>query len=152
MLVHQNPPFVAFMDAFNAEFEADNPDIKVEMAVVNANELMTSTQTRLMANDVDVFDIFAYSNAAEAYMEGTDSPGWQSLIDAGLIMDLTDQPFVANYDPASSPMPALTTAACTRSIWAASFSAASTTTRTCSRRTASRCRRRGPSSWPPARR
>ena len=101
VLVHQNPPFVEFMDSFNAEFEANHPDIKVEMAVVNANELMTSTQTRLMANDVDVIDIFAYSNAAEPYMEGTDPPGWQSLIDAGLIMDLADQPFVGNYDPAS---------------------------------------------------
>jgi raffinose/stachyose/melibiose transport system substrate-binding protein len=101
VLVHQNPPFVAFMEQFNEQFEANHPDINVEMAVVNANELMTSTQTRLMANDVDVIDIFAFSNAAEPYMEGTDPPGWQSLIDAGLLMDLTDQPFVASYDPAS---------------------------------------------------
>ncbi len=101
VLVHQNPPFVAFMEQFNEQFEANHPDINVEMAVVNANELMTSTQTRLMANDVDVIDIFAFSNAAEPYMEGTDPPGWQSLIDAGLLMDLTDQPFVANYDAAS---------------------------------------------------
>jgi len=101
VLVHQNPPFVEFMEQFNAQFEADNPDIRVEMAVVNTNELMTSTQTRLMANDVDVIDIFAFSNAAEPYMEGTDPPGWQSLIDAGLLMDLTDQPFVANYDETS---------------------------------------------------
>jgi raffinose/stachyose/melibiose transport system substrate-binding protein len=101
VLIHQNPPFVAYMEEFNAQFEADNPDIKVDMAVVNANELMTSTQTRLMANDVDVFGIFAFSNAAEDYMEGTDPPGWQSLIDAGLLKDLTDESFVANYDPVS---------------------------------------------------
>ena len=101
VLVHQNPPFVDFMNQFNEQFQADHPDIKVDMAVVNANELMTSTQTRLMANDVDVIDIFAFSNAAQPYMQNTDPPGWQSLIDAGLLMDLTDQPFVANYDPVS---------------------------------------------------
>ena len=38
------------------------------MAVVNANELMTETQTRLTANDVDVVDIFAFSNAVQPYM------------------------------------------------------------------------------------
>jgi raffinose/stachyose/melibiose transport system substrate-binding protein len=101
VLVHQNPPFVAFMESFNEQFEANHPDIKVDMAVVNANDLMTSTQTRLMANDVDVIDIFAFSNAAQPYMQNTNPPGWQSLIDAGLLMDLTDQPFIANYDPAS---------------------------------------------------
>lgn len=102
VLVHQNPPLVEFMESFNAQFEADHPDIRVDMAVVNANDLMTSTQTRLMANDVDVIDIFAFSNATQPYMQNTDPPGWQSLIDAGLLMDLTDQPFVANYDAAAT--------------------------------------------------
>jgi raffinose/stachyose/melibiose transport system substrate-binding protein len=34
-------------------------------------------------------------------MAGADAPYWQQLIDAGLLMDLTDQPFVANYDEAA---------------------------------------------------
>ena len=101
VLVHQNPPFVEFMEDFNAQFEADNPDIKVDMAIVNANDLSTSQQTRLIANDVDVIDIFAFHNATQPYMEDTDPPSWQSYIDAGLLMDITDQPFVANYDPVS---------------------------------------------------
>jgi raffinose/stachyose/melibiose transport system substrate-binding protein len=101
VLIHQNPPFVDFMNAFNEQFQAANPNIKVEMSVVNANELMTNTQTRLMANDVDVIDIFAFHNALQPWMKNVDPPGWQSLIDAGLLLDLTDQPFVANYDPQS---------------------------------------------------
>ena len=101
VLVHQNPPFIEFMEQFNEQFEADNPDIKVEMGIVNANDLQTSTQTRLMANDVDVIDIFAFHNANKDYMVDVDPPAWQQLIDAGLLMDLTDQPFVANYDPVS---------------------------------------------------
>jgi raffinose/stachyose/melibiose transport system substrate-binding protein len=101
VLVHQNPPFVEFMDAFNAQFEADNPGVSVDMAVVQSGELLTSTQTRLTANDVDVIDIFAFHNQAEPYMQGTVPPGWQTLIEGGQLMDLTDQPFVQNYDPVS---------------------------------------------------
>jgi raffinose/stachyose/melibiose transport system substrate-binding protein len=31
-------------------------------------------------------------------MSDADTPVWQQLIEAGLVMDLTDEPFVANYD------------------------------------------------------
>jgi raffinose/stachyose/melibiose transport system substrate-binding protein len=101
VLVHQNPPFVEFMDTFNAQFEADNPGVSVDMAIVPAGEILTSTQTRLTANDVDVIDMFAFHNKAQPFMVNTDPPGWQTLIEAGQLMDLTDQPFVANYTPES---------------------------------------------------
>ena len=99
VIIHQNPPLVDFMNAFNEKFQEDHPNITVDMAVVNANDLGTSVQTRLTANDIDVIDIFGFSNAAQPYMKNVTPPGWQALIDAGLLMDLTDQPFVANYDP-----------------------------------------------------
>ncbi|MBX7233147.1 MAG: extracellular solute-binding protein [Caldilineales bacterium] len=101
-LVHQNPPMVEFMEAFNKQFEAKYPNIKVEMSVVNANDLATSTQTRLTANDVDLVDIFGFANPAQSYMKRVDKPNWQQLIEAGLLMDLTGQPFLANYDPAAN--------------------------------------------------
>ena len=102
VLAHQNPPFVDFMNAFNAKFEAANPGVKIDMSIVNANDLGTATQTRLTANDVDVIDIFSFSNGVQPYMSNVNPPGWQSLIDAGLLMDITDQPFVANYDPTAT--------------------------------------------------
>jgi raffinose/stachyose/melibiose transport system substrate-binding protein len=98
VLIHQNPPFVDFMNAFNTKFQADHPGVTVDMAVVNANDLGTSTQTRLTANDVDVIDMFAFTNPVQSYMTNVNKPGWQSLIEAELLMDLTDQPFVKNYD------------------------------------------------------
>jgi raffinose/stachyose/melibiose transport system substrate-binding protein len=101
VLVHQNPPMVAFMEEFNDQFEAANPGISIDMSVVEAADLSIATQTRLSANDVDVIDIFGFSNASQPYMTGTTPPNWQTLIEAGLLMDLTDQPFVANYDEAS---------------------------------------------------
>ncbi|MCA9974042.1 MAG: extracellular solute-binding protein, partial [Anaerolineales bacterium] len=101
VLVHQNPPMVEFMEAFNAEFEAANPNVTVDMSVVNASDLSTVTQTRLTANDIDVIDIFGFSNAAQPYMTDVTPPNWQTLIEAGLLLDITDQPFVQNYDEAT---------------------------------------------------
>ena len=98
VLVHQNPPMVAFMEEFNKKFSEKHPNITVDMAVVNANELSTVSQTRLSANDIDVLDIFGFSNAAQPYMKQVDPPNWQQLIDAGLLMDLTGQDFLKNYD------------------------------------------------------
>lgn len=102
VLVHQNPPMVTFMEEFNKKFQEKHPNVTVDMSVVNANDLSTVTQTRLTANDVDVIDIFGFSNAAQPYMKNVTPPNWQSLIDAGLLMDLTDQAFVKNYDPSAN--------------------------------------------------
>ncbi len=101
VLIHQNPPMVEFMTAFNEKFQAKYPNITVDMSVVNANDLSTVTQTRLTANDVDVIDIFGFANAAQPYMKNVTPPNWQTLIEAGLLMDLSDQPFIKNYDAAT---------------------------------------------------
>lgn len=101
VLVHQNPPMVEFMEAFNDSFEAANPHVTVDMAVVAPGDLSISTQTRLTAGDIDVLDIFGFSNAAQPYMSGIQPPNWQTLIEAGLLMDLTRQPFVDHYDRAT---------------------------------------------------
>ena len=101
VLVHQNPPMVEFMEAFNQKFQAKYPNITVDMSVVNANDLSTVTQTRLTANDVDVVDMFGFANASQPYMKNVTAPNWQTLIEAGLLMDISDQPFVKNYDEAT---------------------------------------------------
>jgi len=101
ILAHQNPPMVEFMTKFNQDFMAKHPNVTVDMSVVNANDLSTVIQTRLTANDVDIIDIFGFSNAAQPYMKNVTPPNWQTLIDAGLLADLTGQEFVKNYDPAA---------------------------------------------------
>ncbi len=101
-LIHQNPPMVEFMEEFNQKFQEKHPNITVDMSVVNANDLATSTQTRLTANDVDLVDIFGFANPAQPYMKKVDKPNWQQLIEAGLLTNLTDQPFLDNYDPSAN--------------------------------------------------
>ncbi|MCA9901485.1 MAG: extracellular solute-binding protein [Ardenticatenaceae bacterium] len=101
VLIHQNPPMVEFMQAFNEKFQAAYPNVTVDMSVVETGDLATVTQTRLTANDIDVIDIFGFSNAAQPYMTDVTPPAWQTLIEAGLLLDITDQPFVQNYDTAT---------------------------------------------------
>ncbi len=101
VLVHQNPPMVAFMEEFNKKFQEKYPNITVDMSVVGSGDLATVTQTRLTANDVDVVDLFGFANAAQPYMKKADTPNWQQLIDAGMLMDLTNEAFVKNYDAAA---------------------------------------------------
>ena len=81
VLVHQNPPMVEYMEAFNQKFQEKYPNVTVDMSVVNANDLSTVTQTRLTANDVDVVDLFGFANAARPYMKNVDPPNWQTLIE-----------------------------------------------------------------------
>ena len=77
VLIHQNPPMVEFMEAFNESFMEEYPNITVDMSVVNANDLATVTQTRLSAEDIDVIDIFGFSNSVQPYMSGATLPNWQ---------------------------------------------------------------------------
>ena len=94
---------VTFMENFNKEFEAANPGVKIDLSIVEANDLPTVNQTRLTANDIDVttVTVTGFANPVQPYMTDVDKPYWQQLIEAGLLMDLTDQPFVQNYDPAA---------------------------------------------------
>jgi raffinose/stachyose/melibiose transport system substrate-binding protein len=101
VLTWQNPPTVEFVEGFIEKFEAAHPNITVDYSVVNANDLQTVTQTRLTANDIDVVAMFGFSNAAQPYMSEVEPQAWQQLIQAGLLMDLTGQPFIDNYDEAS---------------------------------------------------
>ena len=105
VLAHQNPTFVTYMEDFNARFQAANPGVTVEMTVVGQGDMASAINTRTSANDVDIIDFCAgpcsaFSNGILDYMGDNyaEKPVWQQLIEAGLLMDLTDEPFVANFD------------------------------------------------------
>jgi len=98
LLIHQNQPLVDYIDAFNEKFQAKYPNITVNVSVVKADELATSTQTRLTAKDVDVIDMFGFAQGIQPFMKNVDKPNWQTLIEAGMLLELTGQPFLKNYD------------------------------------------------------
>ncbi len=101
VLIHSQEPMTTFVQDFSRDFEAANPGVTVDVAVVGADDLATVTQTRLSANDVDVIDMFGFANPVQDYMGGATPPAWQTLIEAGLLLDITDEPWVQNYDQAS---------------------------------------------------
>jgi raffinose/stachyose/melibiose transport system substrate-binding protein len=101
VLVHSQEPMTTFVNDFSRDFEAANPGVTVDVAIVGASDLATVTQTRLSANDIDVIDMFGFANPVQPYMGNATPPAWQTLIDAGLLLDITDEPWVANYDTAS---------------------------------------------------
>jgi raffinose/stachyose/melibiose transport system substrate-binding protein len=98
LLIHQNDPMVTYINSMNEKFQAKYPAITVNTSVVKADELATSTQTRLTANDVDVIDMFGFAQGILPFMKGVDKPNWQTLIEAGYLMDLGGQPFLKFYD------------------------------------------------------
>ena len=101
VLVHSQEPMTTFVQDFSRDFEAANPGVTVDVAVVGASDLATVTQTRLSANDIDVIDMFGFANPVQEYMGSATPPAWQTLIEAGLLLDITDEPWVSNYDQAS---------------------------------------------------
>ncbi len=100
VLIHQNPTGVEFFESFNKEFEAANPGATIDLTVVNADDIPTVNQTRLTAKDIDVttISINGFDKAVQPYMTGADTPYWQQLIEAGLLMDLSGQAYLDNYD------------------------------------------------------
>jgi raffinose/stachyose/melibiose transport system substrate-binding protein len=101
VLVHSQEPMTSFVQDFSTDFETANPDVSVEVSVVSADDLATVTQTRLSANDIDVIDIFGFANPVQDYMGNPPPPAWQTIVEAGLLLDITDEPWVANYDTPS---------------------------------------------------
>ncbi|MDJ0770518.1 MAG: extracellular solute-binding protein [Ilumatobacter sp.] len=104
VLIHQNPSGVEFIENFNADFEAANPGVTVDLRIVNADDIPTQNQTQLTANDIDIttISVTGFANPVQDYMTDAEPPYWQQLIDAGLLMDISDQAYVANYDDAAN--------------------------------------------------
>ena len=103
VMIHQNPPMVEWVEAFNDDFEAANPGVTIDLSVIDAADIPTANQTRLSAGDIDVttITVSGFANPVQDYMTDAEPPYWQQLIEAGLLMDLTGQDFVSNYDDAA---------------------------------------------------
>jgi len=103
VMIHQNPPMVAWVENFNDEFEAANPGVTIDLSVIDAADIPTANQTRLSAGDIDVttVTVTGFANPVQPYMTDVEPPYWQQLIDAGLLMDLSGQDFINNYDDAA---------------------------------------------------
>lgn len=105
------------------EYMAKYPDVQVEVTDVDTNQYNNLLSTRLQANDVDVISLNGDSFLhAKVDWAPADAPYWQKLADSNVIMDLTDQPWVANWSQS-----AIDAATYNNKVWAITTGANATT-------------------------
>ena len=98
-MVWNNPATVATFEQINEQFMAKYPNVKVDMSVDKTEDYWTTTMpTRLAAGDVDIFMLQGFPNQVQPYMKGVEKASWQTMVEGGQLADLTNEPFLNNYD------------------------------------------------------
>jgi raffinose/stachyose/melibiose transport system substrate-binding protein len=85
--IHWRGEDVKTFNSIIEKFEQENPNIKVNMDVYPSEQYQQIAQAKLL--DGTTGDVFAALPGAQ----------FESMAKAGLFVDLTNQPFVANYEP-----------------------------------------------------
>ncbi|KZE89115.1 ABC transporter substrate-binding protein [Microbacterium sp. TNHR37B] len=81
----------------NEAFMKKYPDVKVEFSAVPNENFNSTRSSRLTAGNVDV--TLAQPRDVPAFAEGVSASDDNVAADAGLFVDLTDQPFMKNFTP-----------------------------------------------------
>lgn len=88
------------IDALNASFAAKYPHVTCTVDTAPANDYPTLLQTRVAAGNVDIIsNISAFDTLPQDFTKGCDDPAWLTFIKSGAYLDITDQPFINNWDP-----------------------------------------------------
>lgn len=88
------------IDGLNAGFIKKYPNVKITIDTAPANDYPTLLQTRIAAENVDIIsNLSAFDSLPQDFTKGCDDPAWLTFIKSGAYLDLTGQPFIANWDP-----------------------------------------------------
>jgi raffinose/stachyose/melibiose transport system substrate-binding protein len=99
IMVWNNPATVTTFEQINEQFMAKYPGAIIDMSVDKTEDYWTTTMpTRLAAGDVDIFMLQGFPNQVQEYMRGAEKASWQTMAESGQFLDLTDEPFLENYD------------------------------------------------------
>lgn len=100
IFVHSNPPTDAGFKKINAEFEKENPGVKVEMTTAKGQDFFTVRNTRLTAKDVDITEGSSSggTQVLPSWVKGQEQNDWVKGLEAGNWVDLTDQPYLKNFN------------------------------------------------------
>lgn len=89
----------AAIDALNKAFSAKYPNVTFTVDTVAANDYPTLLNTRISAGDVDIIsNLSAFDQLPQDFTKGCDKPAWQTFVESGAYLDITDQPFVKNWN------------------------------------------------------
>lgn len=99
LLTWTNPSTVKYLEGMAERLKAAT-GITLEITSVDSNSHVGVRQTRLMAKDVDIVTwVGGFVMPVTDWNKGLmDEPDYQGYIESGLLYDLTDQPFIQNYD------------------------------------------------------
>lgn len=99
VLTWSNAATVQYLKDISAAFHEANPDHYLTISEVPSAEIDQVIQTRISAANVDIVSFQTFSKPQEDWnADSIDKPAWQQYIDEGLLLDLTDQPFIDNYN------------------------------------------------------
>lgn len=89
------------IEGLNAAFTEKYPNVTFTIDHVNSNDYPTLMQTRIAAGDVDIIsNMYAFDALPQDFTKGCDDPAWLTFIQSGAYLDITDEPFIKNWDPA----------------------------------------------------
>ncbi|NJD01543.1 MAG: extracellular solute-binding protein [Ruminiclostridium sp.] len=99
MIEHSNQATNDAIKALNEKFSKKYPNITVESTVVEGGQYVQLMQTRLAAGDVDILEVSTFAIAIPDWAKGQDKNFNAQFIENGDILDITNEPFIKNWDP-----------------------------------------------------
>ena len=98
IITWSNPSSVEALKVLADCYMERYPNVTVEITDVDTNQYENLQTTRLQANDVDIVSLGGGSFLkAQVDWAPTEAPVWQKLCDGGVLLDITDQPWVSNW-------------------------------------------------------
>lgn len=98
IITWSNAGSVEAINALSSKFMDKYPWITVELTDVDTNQYPNLQSTRIQANDVDIISLNGSSFLREKVdWAPSEAPIWQQLIDNGVLVDLTDMPWISNW-------------------------------------------------------
>ena len=99
VLTWSNAATVEYLKSIVDAFHEAYPQYKLVVTEVPSGEIDQVIQTRISAANVDIVSFQTFSRPqADWNKDSIDKPAWQQYIDEGLLTDLTDEPYVQNYN------------------------------------------------------
>lgn len=99
LLTWSNAASVEYLKGISDAFNKAYPDYTLNVNEVPSAEVDQVIQTRISAGNIDIVSFQTFSKPQQDWnKESIDKPAWQQYIDEGLLVDLTDEDFIKNYN------------------------------------------------------
>jgi raffinose/stachyose/melibiose transport system substrate-binding protein len=99
ILVVYEPEIVDALDAVNADFMADHPEIAITLETASSEEYERVAEARVAGNGADILMVEPFTHQRREYMKNIDPPYEQRFAETGVLLDLTGRGFLDNYYP-----------------------------------------------------